>query len=174
MDPDTRKKVNELVKEFSPDWAGDRRIEFLNNYIVEHIFELWDLQHERLEAIRKVNPVQIAWTDEEIHAKDKQIRTLFREASHLMANHTSTPRKNELGADLIERAREYPITELITFNRAGFALCPWHEENTPSLHRIGTSNRVYCFGCHESADPIKWIMDTEGLSFPDAVRRLAR
>ncbi len=51
--------------------------------------------------------------------------------------------------------------------------CPLHNEKTPSL-RIDTDLQLWhCFGCGEGGDVFSFIMKTEDLSFPEAVRRLA-
>ena len=82
------------------------------------------------------------------------------------------PKYEKITDDMIERARAYPINELIEFNRAGFAPCPWHDETSPSLHHNSKNNTVHCFGCHKTVDTIGWLMDREGMKFQDAVRRL--
>lgn len=70
----------------------------------------------------------------------------------------------------VEKAREYPITDLVSFTRSGFAKCLWHDEKTPSMKRY--KNHVYCFGCHKYGDVIDVMMKLEGLDFKDSVRRL--
>ncbi len=55
------------------------------------------------------------------------------------------------------------------------AKCPFHNEKTASfsMARIDGVWLWNCFGCHESGDLISFVMRTQGLSFPDALRRLA-
>jgi DNA primase len=53
-------------------------------------------------------------------------------------------------------------------------LCPFHDEKTPSFSVDPDRGLYYCFGCHEGGDIFKFVMQTEGLSFPEAVERLAR
>ena len=64
----------------------------------------------------------------------------------------------------------------ISLRRSGsgvMACCPFHNEKTPSFH-INTSKGFYhCFGCGESGDAIKFVQKYEGLSFMDAVKKLA-
>ncbi len=53
------------------------------------------------------------------------------------------------------------------------ALCPFHNEKTPSFH-ISTAKQIYkCFGCGEGGDVISFIMKVENLDFMDAVKFLA-
>ncbi len=53
-------------------------------------------------------------------------------------------------------------------------LCPFHDEKTPSF-TVNVANGFYhCFGCGASGDAIRFVQETEGLSFPEAIERLAR
>ena len=55
-----------------------------------------------------------------------------------------------------------------------FGLCPFHSEKTPSFS-VSASKQIYhCFGCGKGGGVINFIMDIEGLSFPDAVGFLAK
>ncbi|MGQ0741805.1 MAG: DNA primase [Alphaproteobacteria bacterium] len=57
--------------------------------------------------------------------------------------------------------------------RVFWGLCPFHKEKTPSF-KVDNERRTYhCFGCGAGGDAFKWLQETEGLSFPEAVRRLA-
>ena len=52
-------------------------------------------------------------------------------------------------------------------------LCPFHREKTPSFHVVEDKGFYHCFGCGAHGDAITWLMETEGLSFPEAVAELA-
>ena len=52
--------------------------------------------------------------------------------------------------------------------------CPFHSEKTPSFHVLPDKQLCYCFGCKKGGGVISFIMEVENLSFPDAVRFLAR
>ncbi len=54
-----------------------------------------------------------------------------------------------------------------------WACCPFHGEKTPSFHVDDRKGRYHCFGCSASGDHFRFLMETEGLSFPEAVERLA-
>ena len=55
-----------------------------------------------------------------------------------------------------------------------FGLCPFHSEKTPSFS-VSPSKQIYhCFGCGKGGGVINFIMEIENLSYPDAVRFLAR
>ena len=53
------------------------------------------------------------------------------------------------------------------------ACCPFHREKTPSFHIDDAKGFYHCFGCGESGDAIKFVQKMDGLSFPEAVKRLA-
>ncbi|HLM13046.1 MAG TPA: DNA primase, partial [Reyranella sp.] len=53
-------------------------------------------------------------------------------------------------------------------------LCPFHNEKTPSFTVNDKKAFFYCFGCHEKGDAVDFVIKTEGLSFPEAVEKLAR
>lgn len=51
--------------------------------------------------------------------------------------------------------------------------CPLHQEKTPSFKIDPSTQLWHCFGCGEGGDVFAFIMKTEDLTFPEAVRRLA-
>lgn len=53
------------------------------------------------------------------------------------------------------------------------ACCPFHNENTPSFTVSPSKQFYYCFGCGASGSALKFVMEFDGLSFPDAVEKLA-
>lgn len=52
------------------------------------------------------------------------------------------------------------------------ALCPFHAERTPSFSVDPEKGVWYCFGCQEGGSVFQFLMKVEGLSFPEAVRKL--
>ena len=52
-------------------------------------------------------------------------------------------------------------------------LCPFHEEKTPSFNVTPARGLFYCFSCAEGGDTIKFVQKIDGLSFIEAVERLA-
>jgi DNA primase len=57
--------------------------------------------------------------------------------------------------------------------RSFVGLCPFHKEKTPSFHVNPERGFYHCFGCQASGDAIKFVRETEGLDFIEAVRRIA-
>jgi DNA primase len=57
--------------------------------------------------------------------------------------------------------------------RVFWGCCPFHKEKSPSF-KVENERRTYkCFGCGVGGDAFKWLVETEGLTFPEAVERLA-
>jgi len=85
----------------------------------------------------------------------------------------SDAKKEEIrdAADIVEVVSDY-----VKLKRAGTGftgLCPYHNEKTPSFHVTPRLGIFKCFGCGESGDVFKFIMDQGGLSFNEALRQLA-
>ncbi|NMB02885.1 MAG: DNA primase, partial [Firmicutes bacterium] len=53
-------------------------------------------------------------------------------------------------------------------------LCPFHNEKTPSFTVNPERQFYHCFGCQSGGNVINFVMETEQLSFPEAVTKLAR
>ena len=52
--------------------------------------------------------------------------------------------------------------------------CPFHNEKTPSFHVLKDKQFYHCFGCKKGGGVINFIMEIENLSYPDAIRFLAK
>src|SRR4051794_25458761 len=68
------------------------------------------------------------------------------------------------------------VQETVKLKRQGrslIGLCPFHKEKTPSFNVNPEKGFFYCFGCKESGNVFDFLMKVEGLSFPEAARRLA-
>src|SRR4029077_3536136 len=63
--------------------------------------------------------------------------------------------------------------KLIRKGRVMWGCCPFHGEKSPSFKVENDSHAYKCFGCGAGCDSFKWLMETEGLSFPEAVEKLA-
>ena len=55
-----------------------------------------------------------------------------------------------------------------------FGLCPFHSEKTGSFSVAPDKQIYYCFGCKKGGGVVNFIMEEENLTFPDAVRFLAK
>ncbi len=68
------------------------------------------------------------------------------------------------------------INSYFPLKRAGAnfkALCPFHQEKTPSFHVSPQRQTFHCFGCGVGGSVFRFVMDYEHVDFPSAVRKLA-
>ncbi len=63
--------------------------------------------------------------------------------------------------------------KLIRKGRVMWGCCPFHAEKSPSFKVENERHAYKCFGCGAGGDAFKWLVETEGLSFPEAVEKLA-
>jgi len=69
------------------------------------------------------------------------------------------------------------VSQYVNLKRSGanmFGLCPFHGEKTASFSVAPDKGIYYCFGCHKGGGVINFQMEVDGLSYPDAVRVLAK
>lgn len=69
------------------------------------------------------------------------------------------------------------ISEYVDLKKAGSSfkgLCPFHNEKTPSFTVDRKKQLFHCFGCGAGGDVVSFIMQKEGLSYPDSLKYLAQ
>jgi DNA primase len=85
---------------------------------------------------------------------------------------------NETVEQILQAARiEEVVGEFITLKKRGtnlIGLCPFHDEKTPSFNVNPARNIFKCFGCGKAGDSAIFIRDIEHISYPDALRYLAK
>ena len=74
--------------------------------------------------------------------------------------------------DLVELISE--VTKVKKSGRSVMAVCPFHEEKTPSMSVDRVRGLYHCFGCGEGGDVFSFVEKTQGVDFPDALEMLAR
>jgi DNA primase len=68
------------------------------------------------------------------------------------------------------------IGSYLALKKAGqnhLGLCPFHAEKTPSFSVSPSKQVFHCFGCGAGGDVFQFLMQIEGVSFPEALKRLA-
>ena len=79
---------------------------------------------------------------------------------------------------IFETARvEEVVGDFVSLKRRGVNLlgnCPFHNEKTPSFTVSPTKGIYKCFGCGKGGNSVNFIMEHETLSYPDALRYLAK
>src|SRR5210317_207020 len=87
---------------------------------------------------------------------------------------------NRIPEEIIQEVRDRTdivevISSYVSLKRSGAnhqGLCPFHSEKTPSFNVNSPRQIFHCFGCGVGGNVFSFLMQIEGLSFPDAVRRL--
>lgn len=79
---------------------------------------------------------------------------------------------------IIETARiEEVVGDFVHLKKRGTSLignCPFHNEKTPSFHVSVTKGIYKCFGCGKGGDSVRFIMEHEKYSYPEALKFLAK
>ncbi|MFB0907354.1 MAG: CHC2 zinc finger domain-containing protein, partial [Spirosomataceae bacterium] len=75
-------------------------------------------------------------------------------------------------ADIVDVVNDYVSLKKRGANMT--ACCPFHNEKTPSFY-VSASKQIYkCFGCGKGGDAVRFVMELDGLSYPEALRALAK
>lgn len=80
------------------------------------------------------------------------------------------PVKSE-GKD-INRAKEFPIDQIMDFNRQHKAACLWHQDKHPSMQYYKSTNKVWCFVCNKGGDSIDVAMKLWNLDIKETIIKL--
>ena len=85
--------------------------------------------------------------------------------------------RGRIPPDVIDKVREDTAIEdvvghFLSLQRKGdslWACCPFHNEKTPSFHVHLGRQIYYCFGCQRGGNVFRFLMEKEGMTFPEAV-----
>ncbi|MCR5645020.1 MAG: DNA primase [Bacteroidales bacterium] len=88
------------------------------------------------------------------------------------------PVPREIVEQILQTARiEEVVGEFVTLKKRGsnlIGLCPFHNEKTGSFNVNPARNIFKCFGCGKAGDSAKFLMEHEHLTYPEALRYLAK
>lgn len=116
-----------------------------------------------------------------LRAENEALKEDMKEA--LACNRTLSDDQRTLLADLTaERVKDATdlaalVGQVVKLRKQGAAfvgLCPFHSERSPSFQVVPARGFYHCFGCGKHGDAFAWLMEREGLSFPEALEHLAR
>lgn len=161
--------INEARKDFPVEWQRERRIEYLEGVIQNlRMSALQEIALHR-DYVKRNRLVEMMLTQERL---DGLLVNIIRAENEIaMLRQPERPGRDTITPEMIERARVYPFTQLYQFKQNA-ARCPFHEDRTPSFILL-KDNRARCFGaCAKTWDTIQFLIDKEGLRFPEAVRQL--
>lgn len=164
--PDTRRKISELISEADPELKRNARIEYLKGVMEDTVFNALYAKKRFDDYLQRRRTVEAILEKETLDGLIQKIIKLQGEIISLR----KPERPGEITDDMIRQAKARPFTELHEFKR-NQAVCPFHDDKGPSMH-LYPDNRVYCFSCAKGWDTIGFVMERDGLGFPEAVKRL--
>jgi len=151
-------------------YAVMRRLAFLQPLIKHLEREIWGARR-RMDCSR--DPLIKALSESFIRDQEKELRPMKREATALL-NHVNGKETVQapggISPEMIEQARQYPITSIIEFSKGRYRCCPFHEDRNPSMALY--ENHVHCFVCNRTWDSISATMALDDVTFREAVLAL--
>lgn len=164
-------KTQKEMKEEYREWAKQRRVSFLTKEIKKLESIITSSYEIYLDQQRRDIPFWLRKAILLINNPERLTKLYGKLINELyFLENKNEPNENQLTKEEIEHARNYPFEKLTEVNKAKFTICPFHEDRHPSLWV--KNNFGHCFSCGESCDTIKFVMKTQNLAFPDAVRSL--
>src|ERR1700691_1821768 len=110
-------------------------------------------------------------------AKAKAGQSRLRQAGRRRCTVAGRIRDEDIAAVRERSPIDEVVGEYLQLRSAGGGslkgLCPFHDEKTPSFNVTPARGLFYCFSCSEGGDVIKFVQKIDGLSFVEAVERLA-
>ena len=158
------KDISENALEFDipMQWAISRRKLFLEteiNYLEQHQKTMAQLMSGATSQDRDFIFASIIQCS-------KEIQDFKREIYFITQNDKI---KNEITDEMIERAKGYPLSQLLEVKN-NMALCINHAERNPSMDC--RNNFAYCYSCNWRGDSIDVAMKLHAINFIDAVKSL--
>jgi hypothetical protein len=155
--------VRQIKKEMAVEYEA-----FLREKVADYVIEIWAAEERYKGYLERHATGDLLLCGEYMETKFKELRQYLKELNVLRGGPSG---RGSITPEMIERARAYPFTQLYEFKRNA-ARCPFHEDRAPSFVLL-KDNRARCFGaCAKTWDTIGFLMEKEGLRFPESVRRL--
>ena len=159
------------IARYSPTPQGSDAPKTLSaDFCMSLIKEVKEIQSDNEEVIyRKIKTKEGAefWNDINANVIINPILSIYKKTLEQIV-FKNKPKSKTLN---VEKAKQFPITSLLTFNRR-LAKCIFHNEKNASLYYYPETNTCYCFSCNTSADSIDIYKKLNNCSFVEAVKAL--
>ena len=162
-----REKIEETANIFGvdPQWAINVRLRFLRGEIKYLSGRLGELGRMVLSELDWVHLQLLGGVIKDVEKKQYGLKC---QVNYLKNNTQPT---SGISGHHIEQARNYPIEDLLGIELGRRILCPFHDDHHPSASV--KNNKLRCFTCNKTWNSIDYLMEHDGLSFIDAVKRLS-
>jgi len=166
-----RKDLQEFEQEIYKEFP-EEIVQFKKNRIDDLEEKIGRLTDEYSQIVSLKMPKIIrSWFISQTRLKEMILEVKKCESDIRKIQITDSIHKGKLTQQEIDRAKEYPFENLIELHK-GKALCPFHEEKTPSFSINKKENYGHCFGCGKGVDTIQFVMETRNMDFVQAVKFL--
>jgi DNA primase len=164
----TRKAIRELIQEADPETVKAARVEYLKDCMTAKIVEAIELMAQYEDYQRRDRVTERLLTGERLQATAKAISRLQGEIISLR----KPDRPGQITSEDIQRAKAVTIDQLVDIGRYNTLVCPFHADSKASMKYYPGQNKLHCFSCNKTWDSIDFLIERDGLSFPDAVKKL--
>lgn len=163
----TRTDIFNKAEEFGMDRT--QALKFRLSYVREKISDNKKFLEELENDVKGSTGLTKAFLEQSIQTTKNQIVKLQKQHSRLV-----TPSSSIQGItdDDVQAAREHPVENLMDFGRSGRCRAFCHKSNTESMAHNKRDNKVMCFVCNKSFNPIDVLVERDGYEFIEAVKEL--
>lgn len=126
---------------------------------------------------KEIDTWKAKWRNPENNEITKEFCLLVQEEWMEKKKNINAVLKNhkEFGSsENLEKAKSYPIEQLIDFNKGGFAKCLWHNEKSGSLKWYPKRNKAHCFAGCGDFDSIDAYQKINNVDLTAAIKALAQ
>lgn len=168
--PNYNKLLDEFSKEILDEFSEDL-IKIKQEQIIDLEQQFKAIHDSYKKSFLKGNPKFLRDAVLEINDPERIKRQINKLGSEIYFIQNRSRKLDSITDEDIVRAKNFPFENLIETKNLK-AICPFHDEDTPSFSIHRKQNFGHCFGCGWSGDTIQFIIDTKKINFIDAVKFL--
>ena len=147
------------------------RLNYLFERLVDAEYEIRDRRWRYQESLEGGgNELERQVIASPIKKLREEAARIWKKIESMMLALQGKSRGGDITEDMIDRAREYPLVDLLGVNGKRNMLCINHAERNPSMSI--KNNRAHCFACGYTGDSIDVYQKLNSTSFVEAVRAL--
>lgn len=173
-------KTNQIFNEWDEYNSKLKRIEndYYKNEYPKVMDSIGEFIQENQEFKKQVDEEKRKRLKSRYNQNIKKLDNLFNHRGEIKEKEKLIKESEKIGKvlnskvddQMIWKAKQYPINQIIQVNKNLFAVCPFHPDKHPSFYT--KNNYGHCFSCGKTADSIDVAMKIWGLNFIEAVLKL--